>query len=468
MSRGLIGRTIRRLRQERGLAQQALAARLGISASYLNLIEHDQRALTPALVVRLAETLEVDIAALSGTAERALEAGLRDAFSDPMVGAANVPFEQVADVAASHPQLARAVIALHRARHGAQDEAAGPAPASRPPLAAEEARDAFFAHGNHFPRLEGAADAVAQLLGVPRCPGAGLDRAITERLRRRHGVAVRIGPSEEGSDASAHRFDPASRVLDLSERLSREGRLFRLAAQLAALEAEDAIEAQLDDMHPSSSQAAALIRRGLVNYAAAALLMPYEPFLEAARALRHDADGLAARFEVGFEHACHRLTTLRRPGLTGLPFFLLRVDAAGNVRKRLAGPGAAFARSGGSCPRWVAHAAFATPGATRVQVGNLPDGSAYLFFARAVTRGIPRWGEPAQPQVMAVGCDIAHAGDIVYADGLDLRHVSEAIGLSCRMCERDDCSTRAAPSRRSLRGPQALGEADGPYSFAME
>ncbi|HET8996375.1 MAG TPA: helix-turn-helix transcriptional regulator, partial [Acetobacteraceae bacterium] len=65
MTRALIGRTVRRLRQERDLSQQALAARLGISASYLNLIEHDQRAVTASLLIKLGETLRVDLATLS-------------------------------------------------------------------------------------------------------------------------------------------------------------------------------------------------------------------------------------------------------------------------------------------------------------------------------------------------------------------------------------------------------------------
>ena len=67
MARAVIGQTVRRLRKDRDLTQQALATRLGISASYLNLIEHDQRAVTASLLIKLAETLRVDLGALSGT-----------------------------------------------------------------------------------------------------------------------------------------------------------------------------------------------------------------------------------------------------------------------------------------------------------------------------------------------------------------------------------------------------------------
>src|SRR4028119_893529 len=108
MSRALIGRMVRRLRLEKGLAQQALAARLGISASYLNLIEHDQRAVTATLLIKLTEALQVDLAALSGARERALETGLREVLSDPLLGLDVVPEEEVAQPGGGAPHGARA------------------------------------------------------------------------------------------------------------------------------------------------------------------------------------------------------------------------------------------------------------------------------------------------------------------------------------------------------------------------
>src|SRR6516165_4569385 len=125
MSRVQIGRTVRRLRTERNLSQQALANRLGISASYLNLIEHDQRTLSGALLIKLGEALNLDLAELSGTQERRLEIGLREAFSDPLLGADAVPEEEIAALAASAPNAGRAVLALYRAWRVAREDAAG-------------------------------------------------------------------------------------------------------------------------------------------------------------------------------------------------------------------------------------------------------------------------------------------------------------------------------------------------------
>src|ERR1700735_3965021 len=111
MPRTLIGRPVRRLRAERDLSQQALAARLGISASYLNLIEHDQRSVTAALLIKLGETLEVDLGVLSGVQERDREGRLREALTDPLLGAEAVSEADIAALGAS-PPASPAVLAL--------------------------------------------------------------------------------------------------------------------------------------------------------------------------------------------------------------------------------------------------------------------------------------------------------------------------------------------------------------------
>jgi predicted transcriptional regulator/transcriptional regulator with XRE-family HTH domain len=460
MARPLIGRTVRRLRQERQLTQQALAARLGISASYLNLIEHDQRAVTAGLLIKLAETMRVDLATLSGTSERQLEVQVREAFADPLLGAEPVADDEVAQLAASSPTAARAILALYRAWQVAREDASGIALPSgrRILLPTEEARDFFNERANYFATLEAAAEALTADLGVRPSES---NHAIAERLRRRHGLTVTVGPLE----GHLRRYDPAARSLSLSEMLPRESRGFHLAFQLALLEARDNVEEVIAGTAPSSPEAAALIRLGLLNYVAAALLMPYAPFAGAARELRHDADALSARFGVSFEQACQRLSSLQRPGERGVPFFFLCVDLAGNVSKRFSAAGFPFARFGGSCPRWVVHTAFATPGSVQVQVAQLSDGATVLCFARSVTGPVAHWGEPPPMHVIAMGCDIAYAPDLVYADGLDLQRAIVGIGLSCRLCDREDCRSRAFPPLEHRLALDPLTTSASPYHF---
>ncbi|MDE2004991.1 MAG: DUF2083 domain-containing protein [Rhodospirillales bacterium] len=462
MARPLLGRTIRRLRAEAGLTQLALAARLGISASYLNLIEHDQRGVTASLLLKLGETLRVDLATLSGNTERQLELGLREVFADPLLGAEKVPETETAALAAA-PNAARAVLALYRAWRVAREDAGGIALPSgrRILLPYEEARDFFHERGNHFPALEATAERLGAILGARPHE---MNHAIAERLRREHGIAVTVGPLA----GVLRRYDPSARTLLLSEMLPRESRGFQMAFQLVMQEAGDAVAGAVAEAAPSSDEAAMQIRVGLLNYTAAALVMPYAPFLEAAIAVRYDIDILSARFGVSFEQACHRLASLQRSGARGVPFFFLRVDAAGNVTKRFSAAGFPFARYGGSCPRWVMHTAFARPGETRVQVAELPDGAAFLCVARTVSHAAGQWGEPLPTHVVGMGCAIAHAAEVVYGDGLDLEAARVGIGLSCRMCERGDCRSRAFPPLAHRLVGDPLTKGASPYRFEVK
>jgi predicted transcriptional regulator/transcriptional regulator with XRE-family HTH domain len=461
MSKTAIGKTIRRLRMEQGFTQQGFAQKLGISTSYLNLVEHDQRNVTASLLFKLTDLLKVDLAALSGTQEREFEVLLREAFSDPALSGAAVPEAEIKTLAAA-PGAARAVLALHKALAGAREESSGiTLPSGRKILLPnEEVRDFFHDHENHFPGLEDAAEAIGAKLDT----ASGTNHALAERLRREHGLVVRV----QTLPGSLRVFDAANRVLTLSEDLPRESRGFQMAFQLALLEARAPVDAIIERAAPSSRDAAELLRIGLLNYIAGALLMPYTAMLTAARERRYDADALAARFGVSFEQACHRLTTLQRAGARGVPFFFLRVDPAGNVSKRFSAAGFPFMRFGGTCPRWIVHSAFATPGVIRVQVAQLSEKESFLCFARSITGRPARWGEPPPVHVVAMGCDVSHAGELVYGDGLNLDTAAVGIGLSCRLCERQDCRSRAFPPIAHRLAIDPGKTSASPYQFTAK
>ena len=459
MSKTMIGKTIRRLRNERGLTQQTLARKLGVSTSYLNLLEHDQRNVTASLLFKLTEVLKVDLAALAGTQEREFELSLREAFSDPELALETVPENEIQTLAAA-PNAARAVLTLYRALAGAREESKGiTLPSGRRILLPnEEVRDFFHAHENHFPSLEKAAEQIGQSLDPNH---ASSNHALAERLRNQHGLVVSV----QSLPGALRVFDAANRMLILSEDLPRESRGFQMAFQLALLEAHKPVEAIVKRAEPTTKDAAELLRIGLLNYVASALLMPYSSFLEAARVRRYDVDALAARFGVSFEQVCHRLSSMQRDGARGVPFFFLRVDPAGNVSKRFSAAGVPFMRYGGTCPRWVTHLAFSNPGSIRVQLARLSATETFLCFAKAITGRAARWGDPPPVRVVALGCDISYAPDIVYGDGLDLATAAVEIGLSCRMCERQDCRSRAFPpiAHRLALSPNMTSAS--PYKF---
>jgi predicted transcriptional regulator/DNA-binding XRE family transcriptional regulator len=450
MARTMIGPTIRRLRHKRGLSQQGLAAKLGISASYLNLLEHDQRGVTASLLIKLTRTLDVPLEALSGNEERLLELGVREALSDPLLGLDPPEPAEFTEVAA-RPQSARAIIALHRALRVARQDAAGIALPSgrRILLPTEEARQLYQDRGNYFGELEEIAESVRASMAEERGENpivveltpSEMNHAVAERLRRRHGLVVKVAPL----DGMVRSYDPGTRLLVLSDVLRRESRGFHMAFQLLLIEAGELVELMMEEIKPSSPEAATLIRIGLVNYAAAALLMPYGPFLEAAAALRYDVDVLAARFSVSFEQAAHRLSTLQRPEQRGVPIFFLRLDAASNITKSFSNAGFPIAQHGGSCARWIGNTALATPGLVRVQLGQLPDGATYLCVARTVTSSTMGWNDVPPVHVIVIGCERERAAELIYSDGIDLPNAVQRIGTSCRLCDWPDCRSRAFP-----------------------
>ncbi len=449
----MLGPKVRRLRREQGLTQAQMAEQLGISASYLNLIEHNQRPVTVPLLLKLGNAFGVDIQSFAEDEESRLVAGLREVFADPLFNASDIKNQDFRELAAVAPTLGQAVVTLYQAyRDSRADlEALSERVADREKLhlvqnatfPLEEVRDLFHTHHNHFPELEAAAEALWKDGALDR---NDIYRGLADLLQTQHAVRVRLMPADVMGYA-VRRFDRHGRRILLSEMLAPSGRAFQLACQLALLRHRDLLNRIVDAAALSGDEARRLARIGLCNYFAGAVLMPYDRFLESARQVRYDIDILRRRFDASFEQVCHRLTTLQRPGARGVPFFLIRVDAAGNVSKRFSGAGFHFARFGGACPRWIVYEAFRTPGKIHTQLARMPDGTTYFSLARTVVKASGGYSSPPQQFAMALGCEVAHAAQITYADGVDLDNTEAAtpIGVNCRLCPRLDCSQRAFP-----------------------
>ncbi|MEU9976537.1 short-chain fatty acyl-CoA regulator family protein [Streptomyces sp. NPDC051014] len=438
---------LRRLRRERGLNQADMAHALGISTSYANQIEQSQRPLTAPVLLRIAEVFGVGAEFFSEAAEDRLAADLRTALADEACGVELPAAEEIAEAARDHPEVARALVALHRRyRDAAEQAAALGAPGTAPALPRgephDEVRDFFYAHHNHFEPLDAEAERLAEALDLR--PGRTAD-PLAARLAERHGVRV---VRAAGRSADARRFDPDTGLLFLSPWLSDGQRAFQLATQLALLEHAQLLARLAGALaQPASPESRALARIGLANYFAGALLMPYPAFHAAAEEVRYDIELLSARFGVGFETVCHRLSTLQRTGRRGVPFSFLRVDRAGNISKRQSATDFHFSRLGGTCPLWTVYEAFSALGRILTQVAEMPDGKRYFWIARTITRGGYGHHAPRAEFAVALGCELRHAHRLVYAEGiaLDDPRAATPIGLGCRICERRDCAQRARP-----------------------
>lgn len=450
---GYAGARIRRLRRERGLTQAQMAEGLGISVSYLNLLENDRRPATPRVADQMRAVYGLDLSGLVAPGEPQLLDDLQEAAAEPALSGFALEREDLRAFMRLAPRAASAFVRLNQAYRAAARTADGLAEkaveradtfgAPSPSLAVEEVRDALIRNENHYAELEAAAERLsAEARITVRARAARLE----DRLDAKHDVRVTIAPADV-MQGGLRRYDRHARRLLLSEMLPAHARAFQMASQIAQLEFDDLINALAEREAFSSTPALKLYKLGLTNYVAGAVMAPYGPFLEAARASRYDLMVLRRRFEASFEQICHRLTTLRRPSNAGVAFFMIRVDAAGNVSKRFGGGVFPFARTGGACPRWNLFEAFRSPGRLLAQCVELADGRRYATLARTVERDGGGLGEPAPVFAIGVGCEAQEADQIVHFDrlGFGRDFVAEPIGVTCRLCDRVDCAWRAAP-----------------------
>lgn len=460
-----LGPQIRRLRREQGLTQAAMALELGISASYVNLIERNQRPVSADIVVGLAARYGFDLTRMGGAQTDELFADLAAAFADPVFADAGVTREDAFELAAGNPVLGAAIAGLFRAWRKREDEiteahVAGGRGVEDP---VEEARTFLHAHRNHFPEIDEAGERVAAARGS----GALFD-ALSARFAKDHALRVRVLPADVMAGAW-RRLNRHSGEVAIAESLDQASRTFQLALQLALLEQSAALDRIVNAAKFDTDAGRRLARAALANYAAAAIMLPYGPFLAAAKELSYDIEALGRRFGASFEQVAHRLTSLRRQGDAGAPFFFLRVDAAGNVSKRFSGDIFPFARYGGSCPLWTVHEAFRTPRRIVTQIIQLPDQSRYFSIARTVMSGAGGFDAPKIERVVVVGCALEDAAKLVYARGLDLAAAPAApVGVTCRLCERPDCAARAHPPLRRRLVVDEHKRLAAPFSFAFD
>ncbi|WP_374643993.1 short-chain fatty acyl-CoA regulator family protein [Tabrizicola sp.] len=441
MQKTFIGPHLRRLRLERGETQGGMARKLGISASYVNLLENNERSVSVQVLLRLFEAYGVDWREIMDEDGASQLADLRAALQDPIFDTRpDLPQLRAALVHA--PDLAAAFLRLHRSWQAANDqllarnEGDGGTIAASPEAAVHTV---FRRHRNHFRELEEAAE---------RFWPAPVERdeiytTLKHRLREGLGISVRLVRVED-LPGTLRQYDEARREILLSEALDHTNRTFQLVHMCGLLEQRELLDLLVGRSGIADPRGVARLRVELANYFAAAVLMPYAAFLAEARATKYDLDHIATRFGVSFEQACHRATTLQREGAQGVPFFFLRIDKGGNVTKRFNATDFHLAEFGGACPRLDVHTSFRTPGKIVPQFVEMPDNTQYFVFSRTVDR--PTWIRHAQDNRLAVamGCTIAHAAEIGYAEAFSVAGARMVpIGINCRICPRANCDQRA-------------------------
>jgi len=441
------GARLRRLREDHGLTQVAMARVLGLSTSYVNQLENDQRPITVPVLLALTERFDLPTQYFAPDSDARLISDLREVLAETSATAA-----QIEELVARMPGVGQTLVNLHRRLHDATTDlealhsraSVETTAVSQQPMPFEEVRDFFYDRKNYIGELDLAAE---ELFTQNRLRIGGLDVQLTQLLADKLGVTVLIDDGQALNPNSKRMFAPESRSLYLARWLHPGQRAFQLATQIALLTQPDLIDGIVAADDQLSDDARGVARIGLANYFAGALLLPYLRFLEAAEGVRYDIDQLARRFEVGFETICHRLSTLQRPSARGVPFIFVRTDSAGNISKRQSATAFHFSRVGGNCPLWVVHHAFSRPGQFLTQVAQMPDERTYFWIARTTTTEASRYLGPDKSFAIGLGCDVAHAEKLIYSAGIDLRDPEAIvpIGAGCKICDRPACPQRAFP-----------------------
>jgi predicted transcriptional regulator len=429
------------------MTQTSMADGLGISPSYLNLIERNQRPLTVQLILKLASAYKIDVEELRGEGGGIGE--LKEVFADPLLSGEIPGNEELIEVAEVAPNAAQGMVKLYRAYReqaarltdlaGLLAQAGHDTSVAAAKLPMDEVRETLAAR----PNFHAAIDAAAEAFYTQLDPGEDLAAAIRHWLKSEHGIVVRTLPVHAMPNLR-RRYDRHSMRLFLSERLYPHDQLREIAQEACQIALREEIATTLASLGLSSGEAQRIGRFELARYAALALMMPYGAYLSAAQRAQYDLSLLCARFRVSFEQAANRLTSLQRPGMAAIPFFLLEIDIAGNRIRRAGAHGYPQAKFGGHCPTLNIHAAFEAPGRISAECAEMLDGTRYLLIARTLEGPISGFGERVRRTALMLGCEAGHAAQTVYGSVIEPAR-AVGIGTGCRLCERPGCLARAEP-----------------------
>ena len=446
-----IGHKIKTKRRKLGIAQAALSKKISISPSYLNLIESGKRKVSVDLLLKLANELNIEISDISKKTDTNLYQNLMDLLGDNLFEDLDITNFDIKELVNTNPLIAKALVKLgDNYKKKNQDivskveNISGKFIDSRKnSFPGEVVSDFLQENENYFPKLEEFASNFFSKIQINNRMGY---TSICEYLLRKHGIEVKdVVPDEK--KPFTKQFDVDKKIFLVSDYLTLETKKLYAGAQVAQLEFSQVIDEYLNSFSFPSEESKKLSKVALLNYAGAAIIMPYKPFYEECIKQRYDVELLQNTFAVSFEQVAHRITCLQDPKMKGIPFHMLRADVAGNISKRFSLSGIEIPRYGGACPRWNIYKAFTMPGKINAAVSKMSNGEKYICIARTVEKGIGKHGMEKTLLSIGLGCQVKYAKDFVYADSLNLndKKTETPIGVNCRTCDRMDCQQRAFP-----------------------
>ena len=446
-----IGPKIKAFRRQLGLQANKLSEQLGISPSYLNLIESGKRKIDGDLLLKVCEELKIELTDLTNKSDLNLANNLSELLGDELFEDLDILGPEVQDLVNTNPKIARALIKLgdNYKQKGQEivskvENISGKIIDGRKTsFPGEVVSDFLQENKNYFSKLEKFADDIFNRIQINN---RATYMALCDFLKTEYGVKVKDVLPEDGKPFSKIYYK-SQKELHLSDYVALETKKLYAAAQIAQEGAMVVIENYLSEFKFPSEESKKLTKVALLNYCGAAILMPYKLFHQECMKQKYDLELLQNTFACTFEQIAHRVTCLQDPKLPGIPFHFLRVDVAGNISKRFSLSGIEIPRYGGACPRWNVYSAFSRPGVIQAAVSKMSNGEKYVCIARTVEKGVGRYGNKKSILSIGLGCQAKYAKDFVYTENLDLndKKTEIPIGVSCRTCDRLDCSQRAFP-----------------------
>ena len=446
-----IGPKIKTFRRQFGMQANKLAEKLNISPSYLTLIEGGKRKIDAGLLLRICQELKIEVSDLTNKSDVNLANNISELLDDKLFEDLDILGPEVKDLANTNPKIGKALIRLgdilkkkdHELINKIEKLSGKIVDSRKSSFPGEVIADFLQENKNYFPKLEDFANKIFDKL---KENNRTRYISLCNFLKSEYGITVIDIIPEEGKTFSKI-FNKKNKELILSDYISLETKKLYAAAQIAQEGAISDINKYLESFNFPSEESKKLTKVALLNYCGAAILMPYKLFHTECKKLKYDLELLQNIFATSFEQVTHRVTCLNDPNLPGVPFHFLRVDVAGNISKRLSLSGIEIPRYGGACPRWNVYSAFSRPGVIQAAVSKMSNGEKYVCIARTVEKGIGRYGQKKSILSIGLGCEAKYAKDFVYTENLDIndRKSEIPVGVSCRTCDRLDCSQRAFP-----------------------
>ena len=446
-----IGPKIKAFRRQLGLQANKLAEELNISPSYLNLIEGGKRKIDGDLLLKICEKLNIELSQLSSKTDINLENTLSEILDDQLFEDLDILGPEVRDLVGTNPKIGKAIVRLgdilkkkdHEMINKIETISGKIVDNRKNSFPGEVISDFLQENKNYFPKLEHFANSIfAKVQKNNRTRYISL----CDFLKKEYSIIVKdIIPEEKKPFSKV--FNKKTKELLLSDYNSLETKKLHAAAQIAQEGAINLINSYLGKFKFPSEESKRLTQVALLNYCGAAILMPYKLFHAECKKLKYDLQLLQNTFATSFEQVAHRVTCLQDSKLPGIPFHFLRVDMAGNISKRFSLSGIEIPRYGGACPRWNVYSAFTRPGVIQAAVSKMTNGEKYVCIARTVEKGVGRYGQSKSILSIGLGCEAKYAKEFVYTENLDIsdKKTEIPIGVSCRTCDRLDCSQRAFP-----------------------